>query len=181
VNVGYQLHLFDECTRQRHLLPIEGRAIPSHREDRKMTHRTLNLAAALTLTVTAILPASASEVNLDSAAHGTFSVPAVIGAAYHTPGVALGASDVRAQGGLLVPALTRWRQARLAIASVEPFKAPATITVAYRNRNIATNATQVLKQGGFATAGVVRWRPVAPVTVEAATGTVKLGALEAMN
>jgi hypothetical protein len=146
-----------------------------------MTHRTLALTAALTMTVAAVLPAAASEVALGTAAHGAFSVPAVIGAAYHTPGLALSAADVQAQGGLLVPALTRWQEARPAIASAEPFKAPGTITVAYRNRNVATDAAQVLKQGGFATAGVVRWLPDAPVTVEATTGTVKLGSLEAMN
>lgn len=146
-----------------------------------MTHRSITLAAALTMTVAALLPASASEATLDTAAHGTFSVPAVLGAAYHTPGLALSAADVRAQGGLLVPTLARWQPARPAVTSGEPFKAPATITVAYRNRNIATNAAQVLKQGGFATAGVVRWLPDAPITVEANTGTVKLGALEAMN
>ncbi len=72
-----------------------------------MTHRSLTLAAALTLTAAALLPAAASEVTLDTAAHGTFSVPAVLGAAYHTPGLALSAVDVRAQGGLLVPILAR--------------------------------------------------------------------------
>jgi hypothetical protein len=154
---------------------------PSPREDRKMTHRTITLTAALTMTVAALLPAAGSEATRGTAAHGAFSVPAVIGAAYHTPGLALSAADVRAQGGLLVPALTRWQEARPAIASVEPFKAPGTITVAYRNRNVATDAAQVLKQGGFATAGVVRWLPDAPVTVEANTGTVKLGALEPMD
>ena len=146
-----------------------------------MTHRTITLTAALTMTVASLLPAAASEVTLDTAAHGAFSVPAVIGAAHHTPGLALSAADVRAQGGLLVPALTRWQEARPAIASVEPFKAPATITVAYRSRDVATHAAQVLKQGGFATAGVVRWLHNAPATVEANTNTVKLGSLEAIN
>ncbi len=46
---------------------------------------------------------------------------------------------------------------------------------------MATDAAQVLKQGGFATAGVVRWLPDAPITVEANTGTVKLGSLEALD
>ncbi len=46
---------------------------------------------------------------------------------------------------------------------------------------MATDAAQVRKQGGFATAGVVRWLPGAPITVEANTGTVKLGALEVMD
>ncbi len=146
-----------------------------------MTHRTITLTAALTMTVASLLPAAASEVTLDTAAHGAFSVPAVIGAAHHTPGLALSAADVRAQGGHLVPALTRWQEARPATASAEPFNAPATITVAYRNRNIATDAAQVLKQGGFATAGIVRWLPGASVTVEATAGTVKLGALEALD
>jgi hypothetical protein len=146
-----------------------------------MTHRTITLTAALTMTVAALLPAAASEVTVDTVAHDTFSVPAVLGAAYHTPGVALSAGDVRAQGGLLVPALARWRESRPAVAAVEPFKAPATITGAYRNRNVATDAAQVLRQGGFATAGVVRWLPDAPVTAEATTGTVKLGSLEAMD
>lgn len=146
-----------------------------------MSHPTGTLAAALTMTVAALLPASASEANLDTAAHGTFSVPPVVGAAYHTPGVALSAADIRGQGGLLVPAITRWQQARPAFASAEPFKTPATITVAYRNRTVATDAAQVLKQGGFATAGAVRWLHDAPNTVEATTMTVKLGALEAMN
>lgn len=146
-----------------------------------MTHRTIILSAALTMTVAALLPATASDATRDTAAHGAFSVPAVIGAAYHTPGLALSAADVRAQGGLLVPALTYWQEARPTIASVEPFKAPATITAAYRNRNVATDAAQVLKQGGFATAGIVRWLPDAPVTAEATTRTVKLGALEAMD
>jgi hypothetical protein len=154
---------------------------PSRRKDRQMTHRTITLTAALTMTVAALLPAAASEATLDTAAHGGFSIPAVIGAAYHTPGLALSASDVRAQGGLLVPALTRWQEARPTIASVEPFKAPGTITVAYSNRNVATDAAQVLKQGGFATAGAVRWLPDAPVAVEANTGTVKLGSLAAGN
>jgi hypothetical protein len=146
-----------------------------------MTHRTLTLAAALAMTVATLLPASASEADLGTAAPGAFSVPAVVGAAYHTPGLALGAADVRAQGGLLVPALTRWQRARPAIAFAEPFKAPATITVAYRYRNIATDAAQVLKQGGFAIAGIVRWLPGASVTVEATAGPVKLGALEALD
>ncbi len=146
-----------------------------------MTHRSITLAAALTMTAAALLPAAASEVTLDTTAHGAFSVPAVIGAAYHTPGLALSAADIRAQGGLLVPILARWQEARPATASAEPFNAPATITVAYRNRNVATDAAQVRKQGGFATAGVVRWLPGAPITVEANTGTVKLGALEVMD
>ncbi|MBP1179420.1 hypothetical protein [Methylobacterium sp. PvR107] len=146
-----------------------------------MSHRTVTLTAALTMAVAALLPAAASEATLGIAAHGAFSVPAVIGAAYHTPGLALSAADVRAQGGLLVPALTRWQDARPATASVEPFKVPATITVAYRNRNVATDAAQVLKQGGFATVGAVRWLPDAPNMVEANTGTVKLGSLEAKN
>lgn len=72
-----------------------------------MTHRTITLTAALTMTVAALLPATGSEATLGTAAHGAFSVSAVIGAAYHTPGLALSAADVRAQGGLLVPALTR--------------------------------------------------------------------------
>jgi hypothetical protein len=146
-----------------------------------MTHRSITLTAALTMTVAALLPAAASEATLDTVSHGAFSVPAVLGAAYHTPGLALSAVDVRAQGGLLVPALTRWQEARPATSSAEPFKTPATITVAYRNQNVATDAAQVLKQGGFATAGVVRWLPDAPITVEANTGTVKLGSLEAMD
>ena len=77
-----------------------------------MTHRTITLTAALTMTAAAFLPAAASEMTLDTAAHGAFSIPVVIGAAYHTPGLALSAADVRAQGGLLVPALTRWQHSR---------------------------------------------------------------------
>ncbi|MCJ2066323.1 hypothetical protein MKK63_27045 [Methylobacterium sp. J-088] len=146
-----------------------------------MTHRSLTRAAALTIIVAAVLPASASKATLDTAAHGAFSIPAVLGAAYHTPHLALSAADVRAQGGLLVPSLTRGQQAQPATASAEPFKAPATISVAYRNRNIATDAAQVHEQGGFATAGVVRWLPNALITHEANTSRVKLGALGAMT
>jgi hypothetical protein len=130
VDAGYRLHLFDEYGPRPHLLLIKGRDAPSHREDPEMSHRSITLTAALTMTVAALLPAAASEATLDTAAHGAFSVPAVLGAAYHTPGLALSAADVRAQGGLLVPALTRWQEARPATASAEPFKAPATITVA---------------------------------------------------
>ena len=136
-----------------------------------MTHRIRTFATAASLTLLALAPAAAAEV-----ASG-FSVPAVIGAAYHAPGVALNASDVRKQGGLLVPSATRWVQARGETKSVEPFKAPGVITVAYRVPRIASDAYGVLRQGGFATAGVVRWLPAAPATAEADAGNVRLGSL----
>lgn len=66
-----------------------------------MTHRIRTFATAGSLTLLALAPAAAAEVA------SSFSVPAVIGAAYHAPGVALNASDVRKQGGLLVPSATR--------------------------------------------------------------------------
>lgn len=146
-----------------------------------MARRSIALIAALTMTVAALLPALASEATLDTAAHGAVSVPAVLGAACHTPGLALSAADLRAQGGLRVPAPTVWQQAQPVLTSAEPFKAPATITVGYQNRNIATKAAQVLKPGGLATAGVVRWRTDGPIVVEANTSTVKLGALAALE
>ncbi|MCJ2104089.1 hypothetical protein MKK70_01545 [Methylobacterium sp. E-041] len=139
-----------------------------------MTHRTITLAAAVALTIGTLAAAPASEAT---ATGNAVAVPAVLGAGYHVPGVALGAADVRAQGGLLVPNLTRWRPASVAEASAERFQAPAAFTVAYRTRGIATNAAQVLKQGGFATAGAVRWLPDVPASAELGASTVTLGAL----
>lgn len=136
-----------------------------------MTYRSAALAAVLTLTLGTFAPAVAEP------AQGTFSIPAVVGGAYHQAGVALNATDVRRQGGLLVPSVTRWDAARPAVAQAEPFKAPGVVTVAYRNPSIALDAAGVLRQGGFATAGVVRWLPAAPVTAEASVGNVRLGSL----
>lgn len=142
-----------------------------------MTQRNITVAAALTMTVAALVPASASDKTSVASADGAFSIPAVIGAAYHERGIALSGADVRAQGGLLVPALTRWGRAQVASPSVMPFMAPATFTVAYRNRNVAANAAEVFKQGGFATAGVVRWLTDAPSDVKVSASIVELGAL----
>ena len=136
-----------------------------------MTHRTATLVAALTLTLGTLVTAVAEPDQ------GTFSVPTVVGGAYHQPGVALNATDVRRQGGLLVPSVTRWDAARPAVAQAEPFKAPGVVTVAYRNPSIAPDAAGVLRQGGFATAGVVRWLPATPATAEASVGNVRLGSL----
>ncbi|KQO76386.1 hypothetical protein [Methylobacterium sp. Leaf88] len=136
-----------------------------------MTNRIRTFAAAAILTLGALAPAAAADVA------SSFSVPAVIGAAYHAPGVALNASDIRRQGGLSVPSVSRWVQARAETVSVEPLKAPGVITRAYRNPRIASDASGVLRQGGFATAGVVRWLPTAPATAEADAGNVRLGSL----
>ncbi|GJE12200.1 MULTISPECIES: hypothetical protein [Methylobacterium] len=141
---------------------------------RRTATRAIPFAAALALSVGAL--AAAPEAT-STGSGGAFPMPAVLGAAYHVPGVALGAAEVRSQGGLLVPNLTRWRRGRDASASAQPFRTPAAFTVAYRDPRIATDAAQVLKQGGFATAGVVRWLHDAPATVAASSVTVQLGAL----
>lgn len=142
-----------------------------------MTHHNITLAAALALTAGTLAAASASEATASGPARNAITVPTVLGAAYHVPGIALSVVDVRSQGGLLVPNLTRWQRTPEPTTLAEPFKAPATFTVAYRNPRIATDAAQVLRQGGFATAGVVRWSPDATVTVEVNSGAVKLGSL----
>lgn len=136
-----------------------------------MTHRTAIFAVALILTHGNLAPAAAEPV------HGTFSIPAVVGGAYHQPGVALNAADVRRQGVLLVPSNTQREATRAAVAQAEPFKAPGVVTVAYRNPSIASDAAGVIRQGGFATAGVVRWLPANPVTAEVGVGSVRLGSL----
>jgi hypothetical protein len=97
-----------------------------------MTYRSAALAA-LALTLGTLAPAAAEP------ARGTFGIPAVVGAAYHVPGVAVNAVEVRRQGGLLIPSVARWQPARDETAQAEPFKAPGVVTVAYRDPRIASS------------------------------------------
>lgn len=135
-----------------------------------MTNRISTVAIALTLTSGALAPAVA-EPTLG------FSIPAVIGGAYHQPGVAVNAAEVRHHGGLLVPAATRWVRTRDKTVSDVTFKAPAVVTIAYRDPRVATNSTEVRRQSGFATPSAVHWLPVAQPAVEANAGHVRLGSL----
>lgn len=113
-------------------------------------------AAAVTLSLAALAPASASETAFVQTDRQGATVPAVISVAYGDPSIATSARGIARQGGFKVAGAVRWLSAMETAAPVAAFAAPAVISVAYRDPRIATTTRDVVRQGGFKVAGATR-------------------------
>lgn len=142
-----------------------------------MSNLSNTFAAAVTLSLAALAPVSASETSSAETVRQGFTLPAVISVAYANPRTATSAREVVRQGGFQVAGATRWLGAAERTAPVAAFTVPAVISVAYRDPRIAGSARDVVRQGGFQVAGAARWlgsAQAAPVVAFAAPGVISV-------